>query len=299
MNIFRIISLSVLSLLLFVSLCFFGIVYSLNKTAFNTDYLNKTVNPVRLIQVVTSSMPNGRTDEGIPGELRVSFLKTLKNNELLVNTRMIYAMKEIKHYLLDDGSLPNLHGILDDSLLNKIFVTDLIKNIEMPALVDRLFSQNIISGKDQSDTDKNAIRRAILQTESRLKHELVNAADQTVRYLLSKTSDFRLRATAKKTFLRSDIIHQFINNIDLFSLGVDILPHELHQLPGDIQLSDDQIRSVVHALEPTIRTSLVTASTDIADYLAGETSDFSASFTITRGQGGIRRATEGKGHRRI
>ena len=273
-------SLVLMSFILFLLLVIFGFAYSINHIALNPHYIVKVLNDIDFSPIIQASMSEQGGDQKISVDLQNAYLDILNKTQPVIKARVGIALEDTYAYLTGKGNTPNLKGILSDSVMNSQFVADLLDKVDLSELINLELKEQSATGTETgfSDNFQNALITTIDKVEPSLKNQIAAASDPIFKYLLMQTSSIDLKSILRQTFLSNSFMSEVINNLDFTAVTNDTLNEQLGiaQLPEGIMLSNQQIDRVIAALEPSLKTDLTNASGDIADYLIGTKSNFSA-----------------------
>jgi hypothetical protein len=274
-------ALAFLSFILFLSLCIFGIAFTVNQVVLNPHTIEKILNDVDFSQIIQETISEQNTGEGSSAELQTALIATLKKMEPVIKQRIGIAIEDTYAYLAGKGDVPDLKGTLGKSVMTSQFVSDLLDQIDLSNLLDQVMKEQAVSGTNQMDAFSSALVAVVDQSESLIKQELVDASDPIFKYLLMQNSSIDLRSTLRQTILSDTTVNTMLNNFDYTMMTKNILTQYLgQQLPQGINLSSDQIDRVVTVLKPSVKTALTNASGSFADYLTGAKSRFSIIISL-------------------
>ena len=275
-------ALSFLSFILLLSLCIFGIAYSVNQVALNPHYIVKILNDINFSQVIQDTIDEQASNGDISPELQTALIDTLRKMEPVIKERIGIALEDTYAYLKGKTTAPNFKETLSKSVMNSDFVAELLNDIDISQLVDQVVKEQIGTGAGFSDTFENALITAIDKSEPELKKQLVNASGPIFDYLLMKSSSVDLKSTLRQTILSDATVSEILNNLDYTMMTKDILTQYIgEQLPEGIRLSSEQIDRVVTVLAPFVKTVMTDASSNFVDYLIGTKANISVKVDLT------------------
>jgi hypothetical protein len=279
-KVLKVIALSFLSFILLISLCIFGVVYTVNRIALNPAYVTKVVNQIDYTSLIQDTVDKQVDQKNISPELRTALIDTLSSVEPVLKQRLGSAIDDSYSYLNGQNGTPDLNKILSDSVINQQFVSDLLDKIDLSNLLDQsIKDQAHLSGF--SSAFKTALVNAVDKSEPAIKKQLVTAADPILKYILGQTTSVDLQNILRQTIFSDSSLTVIINNMDFDALTKEILNEEIgSQLPEGIILTGQQTDRMEKALQPTIQTALTTAIPAIADYLTGVKSDFTINVDL-------------------
>ena len=275
-------ALSFLSFILFLSLCIFGIAYSVNQVALNPHYIVKILNDINFSQIIQETIDEQASNGEISPELQTALIDTLRKMEPVIKQRIGIALEDTYAYLKGKTTAPNFKETLSKSVMNSDFVAELLNDIDISQLIDQVAKEQIGTGAGFSDAFTNALITAIDKSEPELKKQLVNASGPIFDYLLMKSSSIDLKSTLRQTILNDTIVGEILSNLDYTTMTKDILtPYIGGQLPEGIQLSSEQINRVMTAEQPYLIIALAYASGNFADFLTGTKANFDVKVDLT------------------
>ncbi|MGP8079607.1 MAG: hypothetical protein ACLPVI_03755 [Dehalococcoidales bacterium] len=281
MKIIKGIALTLVSFILFLSLCVFGIAYTVNKIALNPDYIEKTINNIDFSQVIQEKIDNQNSSNKMSPELEAAVVASVNNAQPVIKQQVDIAIEQTYTYLKEQGTTPDLKATLSNSVMTTAFVSALLDKIDLSQLLNQAVQEQIGTGADYSPAFVNALVNAVQQTEPEINTQIVNASGPIFQYLLMQTPDLDLTSTLRQTVLSDSSVSEILNNFDFNTLTKNIMTVYIGGLlPQGITLSDAQIDLVVNALQPSIKTALTSASGSFADYLTGTSPSFSVEVAL-------------------
>jgi hypothetical protein len=145
-------TLGLLSFLLFVSLCIFGLAFTLNKTVLSPKWITTQLNTLDVSTLVEEVLNNPAIGQ-FPGEMKPAIIDTVTRLEPDVKKQTNTAIYLIYDYLNGKNETLELKLTLKNTLLNKDFVTTLINKLDIYALttayLEEQFSANIPPDQQQ------------------------------------------------------------------------------------------------------------------------------------------------------
>ena len=248
MKILKGFALAFLSLILFLSLCIFGIAYSVNQVALNPHYIVKILNDINFSQIIQETIDEQASNGDISPELQTALIDTLRKMEPAIKKRIGIALEDTYAYLKGKRATPDFKGTLDKSVMNSDFVGELLNEIDISQLVDQVLKNQTGTGTTLSDDSRNALINTLNNLQPSLKQQIVNASDPIFKYLTSQSSSIDLKTTLRQTVLSDSFMSEVINNLDsttttkdmLTKMTRDLLTNKIgDQLPGGIKLSNE------------------------------------------------------------
>ena len=275
-------ALTFLSFILFLSLCIFGIAFSVNQIVLNPHYIVKILNDINFSQIIQESMADQTSSGNLSPELQTALIDAFGKMEPAIKKQIGVAIEDTYAYLKGQRATPNFKGTLGKSVMNSEFVGMLLNEIDISELVNQIVQEQIGTNTDFSDSFINDLITVIDKSEPELKKQLVNASGPIFDYLLMKSSSIDLKSTLRQTILSDTTVSEIISNLDYTMMTKDILtPYIGEQLPEGIELTTQQIDRVVTALAPFVKTVMTDASSNFVDYLIGTKTNISVKVDLT------------------
>ncbi len=272
----------ILSLILFVSLCVFGIVYTVNQAALKPHDIEKAIDAIDFSKIVQEQIDKQNTNGDIPPELETAIVSAVQSDEPVIKQQINIAIEDTYTYLKEQGKTPDLEQTLSNSVMTPAYVSALLDKIDLSQLLDQA-----VQAEDNSETEYtaafiSATVNAVDESEPMIKTQIANAADPIFKYLLKQTPDIDLKSTLRQTVLSNNTVGAVLNNFDYTAMTKNILMEYIGgPLPEGITLSDAQIDQVVNALQPSIKTVFSDAAGSFADYLTGNSDTFVVEVPLT------------------
>jgi predicted PurR-regulated permease PerM len=159
MKILKGIALALLSLILLISLGVFGIAYTVNRVALNSQYMVKTLNDISFADALQEEINQNNTSGDISPELQTALVDTLRNTEPVIKDRIGIAIDDSFAYLKGQGNVPSLQDTLSKSVMNTQFVTDLLDKTDLTQLADQALVKQIGEKAGFSDSFQTRSKR--------------------------------------------------------------------------------------------------------------------------------------------
>ena len=290
MKILKEFALAFLSFILFLSLCIFGIAYTVNQVVLNPHYIVKILNDIDFSQIIQEQINAQPSSGNLSPELQTALIDTFRKMEPAIKKQIGIALEDTYAYLKGKRATPDFKGTLGKSVMNSQFVSDLLDNVDLSQLVDQALKNQTGTGTALSGDSRNALINTIDNLQPSLKKQIVNASDPIFKYLLMQSSSIDLKTMLRQTILSDSFAREVINSLDsttttkdiLTQMTRDLLTHKIgNQLPKGITLSSDQIDSMATAIEPSFKTGLANSIGPIIETLLGNRQDFNISISIT------------------
>lgn len=275
-------ALALLSFILFFWLVVFGLVYSVNQIALNPHFIIKVVDNIDFSSILNEMVKEAQSGENsMPPELVNAIQDTVAKTQPLIKERFGVAVEDTYDYLLGKANAPDLKTTLGDSFMNPDFVSKFLDEVDISNLMVQIVNAQTGTGESGNQKDlTDAITNTITKLEPSLKQQVAALSDPVFKYMLGKTPGIDLRTAVRNTVLSRDFVVTAIDSLDIKMLTQSMLKDQLGQLPEGIQLTDAQIDRILSALEPAMKSGLITAADPIADYLVGSRPDFSVIIPL-------------------
>ncbi|HAS05169.1 MAG TPA: hypothetical protein DCR71_05415 [Dehalococcoidia bacterium] len=129
----KIIGAVLISLILFISLCVFGVALSVKTTALNVSYVASLVDDIP----VTEILEEAQKQENITDSEKFDIIKGLvANNEAPLKQQITLFITEIYDYLNSKSDTINLNQLLGDTILNADFVISMLESSDLKPLLE-------------------------------------------------------------------------------------------------------------------------------------------------------------------
>ncbi len=137
----KIIGAVLLSLILFISLCVFGVALSVKTTALNVSYVTSLVDDIPLTEIIEEA----QKQENAADSEQFNIMKGLvANNEAALKQQITLFITEIYDYLNSKSDSINLNQLLGDTILDDDFVISMIESADLKPLLKE-FVEGIIT----------------------------------------------------------------------------------------------------------------------------------------------------------
>jgi hypothetical protein len=170
--------------------------------------------------------------------------------------------------------------------LNAGYVTSRIDALDVSELAEEIIDEQVSKG-DFPEEFTEEIRIALVDTIDRLeplvKDKAGDSIHSTYGYLLAKKENPELALTLRKTFLNSEFVTSFLDELDISSLAEAYLSSETVQqdLPEDFT---EELRVIlvdtIDRLEPLIKERVSAVADPVFDYLLGMSQDLDLATLI-------------------
>jgi len=277
MQAIKVLGLSFLSFLLFLTLIIFSITFVINGTVLNPKFITKEIDSIDVSSIAIDFMEEEFEDDpDFPDELRTALYDTIEEAEPVIKSALNEAILSIGNYMRGKTDAPELVQVLGDTFLNEDFVADLLAAVDIPAVVE------VSIDTDAMDEELVAsIIDTLSEIEPELKEQVAAASGPVFDYVLAETDSIDLKQTLRDTLLSTDFAISLIDNLDISSLVSEFLEDNINDIiPVDLGFITDELDDTIAAIEPILKQALIDNSDDILDYLLGETSSLSVVISL-------------------
>ncbi len=283
MNFLKGLALGLLSFLLFLSLSIFGLVFMLNSTVLNPNFITAEINRLdvsTLVKEVEEVLSEQMGEEEFPEELTTTMIATIDKLEAPVKEQVSAAIHSTYDYLLGKRQSPDLAVTLGDTFLSSDFVASVMDELDLASLTEVILSEQM--GEEEFPEElKATLVNTITEIEPLIKQRIVTAADPIFDYLLGKSESIDLALTLRNTILTSDFVSSLLEELDISSLASEFLGEQLAgEIPQEMEFLIESLDDVIAELEPMIERELIAAADPILDYLLGQRQSFSISISM-------------------
>lgn len=133
MKALKVIILAVLSLLLFLCLTAFGVVFTANATILNRDFLPRELDRLEMAPLLTDAVELGAPDA--PANIRNAAAQAVAKLEPEVKAQFKAANYKVYAYLLGQSDTIDLSQVIKDTILSKSLVTEVENDADVLTLV--------------------------------------------------------------------------------------------------------------------------------------------------------------------
>jgi len=280
MKILKGLAISLLSFFLFLSLSIFGILFLLNQTILNSNFLSTQLDKLDVAALVEEIISEQEDEEAFSEELETALVNTITKLEAPVKEQLGVAIGETYDYLLGRKETPDLRATLGNTFLNSAFVASLMEELDLSLLAEEFISEQ----EDEEEFPEElgtALVNTITKLEPTIKEKVSAAADPIFDYLLGESQSIDLALTLRNTFLSSDFVVSLVNELDISSLASEFVGEQLlEDIPEEMEFLVEHLDDIVAELEPTIKEELIAAADPILDYLLGESQSISVVISL-------------------
>ena len=275
-------ALTFLSFILFLSLCIFGIAFSVNQVVLNPHYIVKILNDINFSQIIQESINEQTSNGNLSPELQTALLDAFGKMEPTIKKQIGVAIEDTYAYLKGQSTAPDFKETLAKSFMNSEFVGEILNEIDISQLAKQVVKEQIGTNTDFSATFENDLITVIDKSEPSLKKQIANVSEPIFNYLLMQTSSIDLKSTLRQTVLSDNFVREVLSYYDYTAVTKDIVANYMQgKLPEGIELTSPQLDRVAATLQPSVKLAFSSESDNFADYLVGSRADFSVKVDIT------------------
>jgi hypothetical protein len=272
MQAFKITGLVFISFLLFFLLIAFSIAFTANGTALNPKFITREIDEIDVSSIAIDLIEDDELGEDldIPEELKTALYDTVEETEPVIKATLNETILSVGNYLRGKTDEPELARVLSDTFLNEDFVTDLLAEVDIPAVVEAALET------DEMEIDEeflNSLIDTVSEIEPELKEQVAAASGPIFDYLLAETDDIDLKQTLRDTLLSTDFATSLIDNLDISPIVSEFIEDNIKStVPVELDpIIDELDDDIIAIIEPPLRQALRDNIDEILDYLTGET----------------------------
>ncbi len=253
MKILKVLALSLLGFLLFLSLSVLGMTLMLNRTLLNPDFVTAEIKRLDISSLAASLSNEGGT--GFPQEVRTALSTSISKLEPEIKEQVSTAIYSIYGYLLGKDESLDLALTLRKSLLKTDFLVTVVDDIDLSPLARQYIQSQPTSvlPAEVKPYLANVMDKTIADLKPWIKEQARLAADPVLDYMLGKSRSFSVSiplAPAKEAF-RVNLKEAFMKSPPPELAGVPpaqvgelfdlFYPSFSAQLPSTFVFSDQQL----------------------------------------------------------
>jgi hypothetical protein len=273
-----------LCILLFLSLSTFGFAFTVHRIALSPGFVTGTLDSIDFSKAANDILQSSEmsSEINISHQLQIAIIDNLDSVEPVLKDKINIAVKDIYAYMLGKSSARDFKSALDDSFMNPDSVNAILQKIDLAQLVDAILTEQITSPSPEDEDLLNSIVSATNKLEPTIKQGLVNASSPVFKYALGESQSIDLKTILRQNIINQAFITELANALDIKSIAKNLLDDQLDlALPLGITLNNSEIDQIIVAIEPAIRTGLISAADPIADYLIGIRPEFTITIPCT------------------
>ncbi len=272
-----------LSFLLFILLSVFGLAFTVNQIALTPGFITGVIHDIDFSETTRDMLEQQEltSDEQLSSELVDIIIDTLDKIEPVLKENINIAVRDTYDYVLGKANAPNLKDTLGDSFMNAQFVDSVLEKIDLSQIVDEVMKEQTQSSGGPEDTLQKSLLATIDKLEPTIKKQAVAASDPIFRYVLGETQTIDLKSITRQKVLNKEFMTEMIDAIDIKTITKDMIGDQLNmQFPQGIILTSSEVDQIITALEPAVKTGMVSVADPIADYLLGIRPSFSVTVSL-------------------
>jgi hypothetical protein len=275
-------ALTFLSFILFLSLCVFGIAYTVNQVVLNPHYIVKILNDIDFSQIIQESINEQNSSGDLSPELQTALIDTFRKMEPTIKKQIGVVIEDTYAYLKGQHATPDFKSTSSKSVMNSAFVSELVNEIDISQLVNQIVKEQIRTNADFSDSFINDLIIVLDKSEPSLKKEIAKAAEPIFDYLLMQTSSIDLKSTFRQTVLSDNFVREALSYYDYTAVLKDMIASFMAgKLPLRIELTSQQLDRVAATLQPSVKSAFISESGNLVDYLLGTKPAFDVKVDVT------------------
>lgn len=186
-------TLSLLSLLLFLSLSTFGLVFMLNKTLLNPNFVTSELDRLDMSSLAKELISESNPSQDASAQVMATLVNAAPKLEPLLKKQVNTATYSTYDYLLGKKQNPELALTLKQTVLSSDFITSLVDEIDVAPLAGAYLLQQLkinIPPGYLADSINSQLDNVLTDLKPWLKEQVAIAADPVGNYLLGETQHF-------------------------------------------------------------------------------------------------------------
>jgi len=193
MKFLRGLGLTLLSLLLFLSLSIFGLVFLLNNTILSPKFITSELDRLDVSSLAEEVISQQILEEEFPEELRTVLADTIPKVEPLVKEQVSAATYSIFDYLLGKRESPDLAQTLHNTLLSSDFIVSIVDELDIASLAEEIVSEQFAGEMpEEMGFMTEYLDDVIVELEPWIKEQIGVVADPVVGYLLGESQSLNV-----------------------------------------------------------------------------------------------------------
>ncbi|MDD4923568.1 MAG: hypothetical protein PHF74_01870 [Dehalococcoidales bacterium] len=208
----KIIGAVLLSIILFISLCVFGVALTVKTTALNVSYVTSLVEDIPVTDIIEEALLQGDIEESEQMDIIIG---VIEDNEEAIKERAVMFITDIYDYLNSRSDSINLTQSLGDSVLNADFIISIVEGMDLkPLLKD--FIENIItdSGLPAGLSYSDYVDDIAADIEPWFKEQSVLIIPMSLDYVLGNSDTFEVTVSliTLKDALKNNLKQSFLSS---------------------------------------------------------------------------------------
>jgi len=193
MKVLKVLALTLLSFLLFLSLSIFSLAFLLNSTILNPDFITSELDRLEVAPLAEEIISEQIPAEELPEELKAALINTITKLEPVVKEQVNAATYSIYDYLLGKRESPDLVHTLRNTFLSSDFVTSLVDELDIASLAGKFISEQLTEEiPEEMEFMVGAIDDILIELEPWIKEQISAAADPVFDYLLGESQSLHI-----------------------------------------------------------------------------------------------------------
>jgi hypothetical protein len=279
MQALRISGLAFLSFLLFILLIIFSITFMVNGTVANPKFITEEVDSIDVSSIAIELMEEELEDDpDVPDELKTALYDTIEETEPVIKAALNETILSVGDYLRGKTDEPELVQVISDTVLNEEFLTDLLAEVDIPAVVEASLENDDI---DMDEEFVTSLIDTVTGLEPELKEQVAAASGPVFDYVLAETDSIDLQQTLRDTLLSTEFTTSLIDNLDISPIAYEFIEDNISDIiPLELSFITDELDDTIATIEPTLKEALSDNTDEILDYLLGETTTLSVTVPL-------------------
>jgi len=216
-------SLTFLTLILFISLTVFGLAFTLDRTVLNAGFVTSEINKVDAATLAEGLSNQQSTDE-LSAELKSVMTEVISRLQPLLKERMGDVIRPVISYVSGSSQSLDMASVLRDNVLNSDFVSSVWDRLDVPTLLSGIDTsqlvKEIVGDNSFDELPQNAkyllpyADDIIINLNPWIKEQLTTYADPIFDYLLGRTSTLNVDVSLSplKSNLENTLKTDFFNS---------------------------------------------------------------------------------------
>ncbi len=183
-----------LTFLLSLSLSVFGLVFMVNSTILNPDFITSELDRLDVSSVVEELIGEQTSGEGSPEAFTATLVDTIPKLEPMVKEQISAATYSIFDYLEGKRENPELAHTLGTTILSSDFIVSIVDELDISSLAGEILSEQLAEQVPEEIEAYvgEAINDTLADAEPWIKEQVGAAADPIVDYLLGESQSLSI-----------------------------------------------------------------------------------------------------------
>jgi hypothetical protein len=212
MSVPRTIGVILLSIILFFTLCVFGVAFTVKMTALNASYITSHIDDIPIVEIMEEAEIEG---EGDNPELVQMLKDVVENNEVVIKVQITRLVDIVYDYLNGRNETLDLAQALEDSVLAPDFTISMIENADLTPLLEEALSEMLAESELPLGLSyEDYIDDIAADIEGWAKEQAAIVIPPVYDYILgqSQTLDVTISLDTFKETLRSNLKQSFLSS---------------------------------------------------------------------------------------